>query len=225
MKANPKVKKRVKGVTKDSAAAREKIIAAGIELFAAQGYRGASTESIAERAGYGQATVFFHFKTKEGLLKACLEQKRNDLIVSGKSGSEPVGTIEALLEIDTRFADSPTQAFFSRILGDVLDIDSIRPMYSDFHRNLRELISKELAHETGAKRKDADFAASALLCMMIGVHVEYPVEHEKYSRDQYTEMLTLTAKLMLEHLKKMRKLDLKSTDAKRSKDKRAVTVQ
>lgn len=201
MTAPSKPKRRVKGVTKDSALARQKILDAAIDQFARHGYKGASTEQIAEQAGYGQATVFFHFKTKEGLLQACLERQRENLTSSVPPKQTQQGTIEVLRAIDNKYSENSTQAFFSRVLGDVLDNESILSIYTEFHGKVRALISEELSFETGAKQREADYAAAALLCMMIGVHIEYPVEHTKYSRDDYSDMLALVGSLLLEHLR------------------------
>lgn len=66
-------KTRVRGVSKNSAEARRKILESATLIFGRQGFARTKTEDVAEHAGYGQATIFFHFKTKTGLLEACLE--------------------------------------------------------------------------------------------------------------------------------------------------------
>lgn len=195
-------KPRVKGVSKDSAQAREKIIDAAIELFARQGYKGASTEKIAAQAGYGQATIFFHFKTKEGLLRACLGRAREHLTEPTRKTGGPRNTVEMLREIDARFADDKIAAFFARMITELIDDEALRPIYAEMHADLRELLSQELIRETGASQKKADFAAGALICMTMGIHIEHNVEHMKFSRSDYTGMLELVGALITDHLKK-----------------------
>lgn len=52
---------------------RALILNAAEEVFAAQGYRGATTAAIAEKAGLPKANVHYYFGTKEALYHAVLE--------------------------------------------------------------------------------------------------------------------------------------------------------
>jgi TetR/AcrR family transcriptional regulator len=52
---------------------RALILAAAEEVFATQGYRGATTAAIAKRAGLPKANVHYYFGTKEALYAAVLE--------------------------------------------------------------------------------------------------------------------------------------------------------
>jgi len=54
---------------------RDRVLAAATAVFAARGYRGASTQRIAERAGVNQATVFRIFNSKRELYLKVLEGK------------------------------------------------------------------------------------------------------------------------------------------------------
>jgi TetR/AcrR family transcriptional regulator len=51
-----------------------KIILAAQEEFIIQGYKGATVQSIADRAGLPKANVLYYFKNKENLYHAVLEQ-------------------------------------------------------------------------------------------------------------------------------------------------------
>ncbi len=52
---------------------RTRILTAAEEIFAEQGYRGATTAAIAERAGLPKANVHYYFGTKEALYRAVLD--------------------------------------------------------------------------------------------------------------------------------------------------------
>lgn len=45
-----------------------------LELFATHGYNGVSTSKIAKEAGVSEGLIFRHYKNKQGLLDAILEQ-------------------------------------------------------------------------------------------------------------------------------------------------------
>ena len=52
---------------------RARILQAAEEVFAEQGYRGATTAAIARRAGLPKANLHYYFGTKEALYRAVLE--------------------------------------------------------------------------------------------------------------------------------------------------------
>lgn len=54
------------------------ILAAAETLFARDGFRGTSTQAIAEAAGLAKAQVHYYYETKEVLYRALLEQILND---------------------------------------------------------------------------------------------------------------------------------------------------
>lgn len=55
-------------------ARRERILASAQRLFARQGFQGTTTKAIAARAGITEAMVFRHFRSKEALYWAVLEE-------------------------------------------------------------------------------------------------------------------------------------------------------
>jgi AcrR family transcriptional regulator len=55
--------------------AREALLDAAAEVFAARGLRDASIDEIAERAGYSKGAVYWHFESKDGLFLALLEER------------------------------------------------------------------------------------------------------------------------------------------------------
>lgn len=192
-------KGRVRGVSKNSAEARRKLIDSATYIFAKQGFARTKTEEVAEHAGYGQATVFFHFKTKAGLLEACLE----DALERAKANlvpSENSGTLDLMQRLDRAFDNSSTADFFARMLVEFGDDTTIRTVYADFHEHLRQMIAAELARETGADAARAYVAAATLLSAMVGVHAEQRLEAERFTRSQFRDMLLHLTRLVLRDL-------------------------
>lgn len=60
--------------TDEGVPTREKLVTAARNVFAAKGYQGATTRTIAEEAGMSEMTLFRYFPTKRELFKAVLEQ-------------------------------------------------------------------------------------------------------------------------------------------------------
>lgn len=56
-----------------SAATREAIVRAALEVFSAHGFEGASTRQIAALAGENQGLITYHFSSKENLWKAAVD--------------------------------------------------------------------------------------------------------------------------------------------------------
>ena len=79
---------------------RDRVLDAATAVFAARGYRGASTQRIAERAGVNQATVFRIFNSKRELYLKVLERKLG-------AGAPPwlLGTLEATPDHERVFCE------------------------------------------------------------------------------------------------------------------------
>ena len=58
---------------KNHHAAREQIFAAALDLFAERGYAGASLQDVVSAARLTKPTLYYYFKSKEGLFNALLE--------------------------------------------------------------------------------------------------------------------------------------------------------
>ena len=52
---------------------RERILDVASELFVEQGYDGTSLREIAERLGFTKAALYYHFPSKDEILRALLE--------------------------------------------------------------------------------------------------------------------------------------------------------
>lgn len=59
--------------TVDADPARDRILAAAVDLFAERGFDGATTRAIAERAGVTQPLLNYHFSSKDELWRAAVD--------------------------------------------------------------------------------------------------------------------------------------------------------
>ncbi|GGN51968.1 AcrR family transcriptional regulator [Actinoplanes campanulatus] len=77
--------------------ARDEILDAAAELFAERGYAATSTRMIAEMVGVRQASLYYHFKTKEQILAELLESTvRPSLEYAAELSGQGLGPAEAL---------------------------------------------------------------------------------------------------------------------------------
>jgi AcrR family transcriptional regulator len=53
---------------------QQSIVTAALELFSKEGYNATSTSKVAKKAGVSEGLIFRHFRNKEGLLHAILDE-------------------------------------------------------------------------------------------------------------------------------------------------------
>lgn len=75
----------------------EVILRAALEEFAAFGYRRASVEGIARRAGLARATVYLHWRTKDDLFRALVTGLHDEHLAAMAAAAEAPG-----LDLETR---------------------------------------------------------------------------------------------------------------------------
>lgn len=76
----PEKKTRVRGVARSRAQIESVINLAAIEVFAAEGFSGATTQAIADKAGLSKARLHYHIENKEALYRQILQDIVDDWI-------------------------------------------------------------------------------------------------------------------------------------------------
>jgi len=93
---------------------RDQIITVARQLFARQGFRGTTTRQIADQAQVNEAILFRHFRSKEALYWAVLDE------LSRQRNSR--GNLQALIEERARSGKPQAdEAFFSAIAEGILE--------------------------------------------------------------------------------------------------------
>ncbi len=130
---------------------RERLIDAGLEVFAAHGFTGASTREIARRAGVALAALPYHFTTKDALWRAVADRIFGSLAsavakrLDGLDGVDRPTQLRLILREFVRFsATHPELHRFMLQEGFVasprlawLVETHVRPIY-EFTRNMAE---------------------------------------------------------------------------------------
>lgn len=80
---------------------RKRIVAAALEVFGAEGFRGATVDAIAERAGMSKPNLLYYFPTKDAIYREVLERLLDDWLAPLRAldeAGDPVQEIAAYLD-------------------------------------------------------------------------------------------------------------------------------
>jgi len=69
-----------KRLTPQGAESRERLLQGAIDLISERGYAATSVDAICRHAGTAKTALYWHFKSKEGLLNAIIERVNEDWI-------------------------------------------------------------------------------------------------------------------------------------------------
>src|SRR5437762_10376000 len=83
---------------------RVRIQRVALELFAEQGYDATSLREIAERLGVTKAALYYHFRSKEDIVRSFVEDYRTELEKVIAWGASQPRTPESRAEILARYA-------------------------------------------------------------------------------------------------------------------------
>ncbi|HEY6981910.1 CerR family C-terminal domain-containing protein [Reyranella sp.] len=132
---------------------RRRILETALEIFAAEGYEGASTRHLAERAGVNLPAIQYYFGSKEGLYRAVIEHivQHNEahmapLAVKVRAAlAHPDTAAEELLELLCEMLE----AFVALISGGRQN-ESRRLLYA--RAEIERTAGLELLHKTGMRQ-------------------------------------------------------------------------
>ena len=164
----------------EKSSSRSRILAAARKLFAAHGFKGTTTASIAREAGLNEALIFRHFPGKKDLYTAILrdklEDERTTRIISAAE-CRKISPEEALVLTATRFAESADPVFlrlyyYSALEGHELANDFYTQFVSRLISVVEELIARGIA-EKRFREVDPLIAAHAFTGMLRGYCVTH----------------------------------------------------
>ena len=146
----------------DAARNRRAILRAAEELLATHDLEHVSMDRVAAAAGVGKGTVFHRFGSREGLMRALVEERVQAVSEAVVSGPPPLGPgappperlaafFDAVIDLATR--NVKVMAAFEQASTDRLS----SPVYLAWHKHVAELIA------AAAPALDADLIAHLLL--------------------------------------------------------------
>jgi AcrR family transcriptional regulator len=144
-------------VTKPSP--RERLLEAAFELFYAEGVQSVGIDRVIARAGVAKASLYSTFGSKEGLVHAYLEQRRDVLIGrlrrAADSVDDPIERLLAVFDAQAKLFERPDFhgcAFVAAAAEAPID-SRITTATAEYRGEVRDLFA-ELAREAGIAEPD-----------------------------------------------------------------------
>ena len=148
---------------------RDRIRAAGLELFEAQGVEATKIQAICQRADIAQKTFFNYFPTKRHLLREIAQVSLGELLLE----------IEAVRKLPASTGEK-VRAFFAGVADNAEEAGPMR----------RELLTEviHLAHESGSEHRQAQQLRDAF-GGIVSDGLEAGELTDRYGAEVLTEML------------------------------------
>src|SRR5437588_3194629 len=180
---------------------RAALLEAALEVFADRGYRDATVDEIAERAGYSKGAIYFHFSAKEDLFFALLEERIDaplymglELLATGPPEQDM--SVEASRQFRETLRKQREvllldQEFRSLALRD----RRLRRRYVERQRRRRsamaDALRARLEHLGAPPSENAELMAGVVLALLGGRYQEKLIDPDGVPDDSLGEMLAL----------------------------------
>lgn len=153
---------------------KETMLIAAARVFCERGFDAASMDEIAARVGLKKPRLYFHFKKKREILKACIERANYDwraVVTEIEDSSSGEVTLKSIVEryADVAFSDFGFCAIFigtdSLVFG---EITSLRDEKASINTEFKKLLAHEDS-ENVRSQSEID------LCWLIGSSVVHGI--------------------------------------------------
>lgn len=169
---------------------REEILGAAVEVFAERGYRGASFDAVAERAGLTRQGVLHYFPSKKKLMVGIL-QYREDLcrrhlvehLGEGHADEEEdvPGKIAEIVAFDHR-NPALAQVYSMLMAESVVQGAASRQEIEDHYLGLLDYMTEQIALRYGDVLPSGltpRAAATAMMVMLDGIQQQWLLDHDQ----------------------------------------------
>ena len=197
-----RIDRRTRIARADQRDGRAALLEAALEVFAERGYRDATVDEIAARAGYSKGAIYFHFSAKDDLFLALLEERIDaplymglELLATGPPDQD------MSLEASRQFTEMLTnqrevllldQEFHSLALRD----QRLRRRYVERQRRRRsamaDALRSRLEHLGAPPSDNAEQMAGTILALIGGLYQEKLIDPDGLPDDSLGKMLALS---------------------------------
>lgn len=128
------------GPGRPSTGARERILAACLEVLKESGFAGLSIAKVAARAGESKALIAYHFDSKDGLIEAAARELGQDMTTRILGGLDDATTIEEIVRgaAAGMWAMIDTDERLPRVYFDLNAVSVVDPGIRDVLREIKE---------------------------------------------------------------------------------------
>ena len=168
------------GPGRPSTGARERVLAAGLEVLKADGYAGLTTAKVAARSGQNKALIGYHFGSKQGLVAEVgreVAESITEEVIGGLGRTRTVadvvrGVLAGLWRVmdrDERLA----RLYFDLAAVSVVEPD-VREVMREMKASWRQVLGGLLARASDGPRssRDAEAASVYVLAGLEGLALE-----------------------------------------------------
>jgi AcrR family transcriptional regulator len=178
---------------------QEKILEAGLELFAERGYHAASIAEIGERAGIAKSVLYHYFSSKAGLYEAIIQAETHDLIahVADALPTDPnAPRLQPGIDAYLRFISERPAAWRLLVRDPPADAALI-----DVHRRLAAERERALTALIAAPEKQTNAAPHVqLVATAIRTFAAWWYEHREIPQEQIAQAIIDVARAGTHHL-------------------------
>ncbi len=152
---------------------RGRILEAAFALFAEKGFSGTTTREIAELASVNEVTIFRHFRSKEALFQAGVEQHSPGSVLAGELREELGADVrESLRHLAARYLSAalPSAQLIHLGMTDADRDPELREVVAQMPQRLQRRLSEHLGHlqRRGRVRpRDFDLVAQLFYGMLL----------------------------------------------------------
>lgn len=179
--------------------AREKILAAALDLFAEKGYDATGVQEIVATAGVTKGALYHHFAAKEDILfeiyGSVFARQLAELDALLAHGRDPMWTLRAVIEniVVSTAASAKAAAVFTRAVSRLNPV-RYKELQSDWRRyqdSVRALIRRAQAEGIFATAASPEIISWAIFGVTTSLHTWYRPDGPKSARDIAQELADL----------------------------------
>ena len=180
---------------------KQLIVEISFDLFSKLGYSATSIRNIASEVGVRESAIYNHFKSKEEILKAIIEEFK------GRTSGTEILNDELLDEIDNppvfmrkfseqllkQWSDKAERKFFRLLLmeqfREIKGVDlSISSYYNDT-RSVWRMIFNEMVKHKFIRKNDPEILAESFISVLYFIRLEYLTNEKKIDLDKATKLV------------------------------------
>ena len=181
---------------------RERIVQAAIDTLAEQGIVGTSARAIAQRGGFNQALIFYHFGSVTNLLVEAFRETSEVQVAKYQAAAAEVGSLRDLVEIARRLhADDLESGAVTAVTQLMAAASSpeegrvILERFDEWIRLVQDTLVRAMPESLGAV-VPAREAAYAIAALFLGIELMSRLDPERSEAESVFDMMGNVANLI-----------------------------